>query len=118
MAAICGKSVTFTVGGSAYDGHQVTLELSSNEIDVTHFGDGTYGSTLACSAQGRLSASFYDLPSIDIGDSVAWSMTLPYSSPVTMTGNGTVTSKGLSVDAKGVVENTATLRITGAISVS
>ncbi len=118
MAAICGKAVTFTVGGSAYDGHQFSLEESSNEIDVTHFGDGTYGSTLACSASARLTASFYDVPSASIGDSVAFSITLPYSSTITMTGNGTVSAKGLSVDAKGVVENSLTLKITGDITVA
>ena len=117
-AAICGKSCTFTVGGTAYDGHQFTLELSASEQDVTHFDDGDYGSVLACSSQGRLTASFYEIPDVDIGDDVAWSMTLPYSSSVTMSGNGTATSKGLSSDAKGVVENTLSLRITGDITTS
>lgn len=114
--AVCGKACSVTVGGSAYSAHQFSLELTSNEIDVTGFASGDWGDFIACLKHAKLSVQFYEVPGVSIGDTVAWSAVLDYASPVTISGNGVVVEKGVVVDAKNVVENTLGIRCTGTIT--
>lgn len=114
--AICGKACSLTVASGTFSGHQFDLQLTSNEIDVTGFGSGTYGDWIACLAHGMLTMSFYERPTPTINDVVTWSVVLPYTPQVTLSGTGRVVSKGMPVDAKGVVENTLGIRITGEIN--
>lgn len=115
--ALCGKSCWVKVGGVSYSGHQFTLEKTSTEIDVTGFESGDYGDFLACLKHASLTIQMYEVPTCEPGDTVAWTADLPYDSEITLAGNGKVITKGLSVDAKGVVENSLNIRITGDITV-
>lgn len=117
IEAICGKSAWVKVGGVSYSAHAFTLEKSTTEIDITGFESGDYGDWLACLRHATLTIQMYQVPSVDEGDTVAWTADLPYTSEITLAGNGKVTSKSLTVDAKGVVENGLTIRITGDITV-
>ena len=116
ITAICGRTASVTVGGSAYSAHQFTLEVTSNEIDTTGFSSGPYGDLIACTRHGSLAVSCYEMPAVAVGDTVAWAGTLPYSSPVTLSGNGVVVSRGVGVDAKGIVEHHLSIRVTGDIT--
>jgi len=113
--AICGKECVITLDSGSYEAHQFSLSRSATEVDVTSFDSGTYGDFLACSAQGTITAQFYDFPSIDPGDIVASTvLTLDYSPNVVLTfSNCVATAFNTEVDAKGIVNNTITLRIVG-----
>ena len=113
--AICGKECAITIDSGTYEAHQFSLSRTSTEIDVTAFSSGTYGDFLACGAQGTITAQFYNFPTIEPGDIVASTViTLDYSPDVVLTFSNCVTTAfNTEVDAKGVANNTITLRIVG-----
>lgn len=117
-SAICGRSCSFTVGGESYDGHNVSLQVAGNETDVTAFGAGDFGDWLICGANGTVTAGFYDnlVGVLSIGDQVSLILTLGYTAPVVVTIASVVQSFGVDADAKGIVMQTATFRLTGDIS--
>ena len=111
--ACCGDqcSITTTEFADATAlGHSFTIDLTSNEIDVRAFGSGTYGDWLACSASGTISFNSYVRPQVDVNDVVTFAGNVcseAISFPTVVSG------QSINVDAKGVVEFTTTLRLTG-----
>ncbi len=118
--AICGRTCSVTVqkeGGYAsnYDFHNAQLSLEGIETDVTAFGSGIYGDWVTCGANATLTAGCYDniLGIMDPGDEVTVVLTLGYEAPVTVTCAAKVSTIGSDVDAKGIVMNSVTFRLTG-----
>lgn len=116
--AICGKNCSITFGIATLEAHQFSIAMTGNEVDVTSFEDSgnDFGSWLSCSEQGTVTANMYEQPAFSIGDTVVLAMTFGYTPAVTLGASGVVTNISYSVDAKGIVDNVATFRLTGALS--
>ena len=116
--ACCGSSCSITTSEFADAtalGHSFTIDITSNEIDVRAFGSGTYGDWIACAASGTIAFNSYVRPDVDINDAVTFAGNVCSES---ISFPAVVTSQSINVDAKGVVEFTTNLRMTGAGTIS
>lgn len=119
MAILCGRSCSFTVGGTSYTSHTVSVAQAGTETDVTHFGSGLFGDFVVCSVNGTVNASFYDniLSVLTVGDVVTLVLVLGYDTPITLTfTDAVVQSINSAVDAKGIAMFDSVFRLTGNIA--
>lgn len=115
MTAICGDTCDMAIDGANVSGHQFTIELGSNEIDVRSFVDsGDYGSWIACNKNGTVAVSSYERPDVDPGDTVVFTANVG-SEAYSM--DCVVTSQSIPVDAKDVVSFTTNMRISGNVTI-
>ena len=110
--AICGRSCSLTIGTMDYDVHQASLNLQVAIQDVTSFGSGAFGSFIGCHKMGTISGSLYGSIPLQPGDSVVWTMTFGYNPEVVLNGTGLIETITQSADAKGLVENAISIRLT------
>ena len=113
--AICGSECTINSGLSAVEGHRFVIELGSNEIDIRTFGDGDYGSFIACALNGTLVVDSYLRPVVDVGDSLTVKAvvgTETISLPCVVTG------QTINVDAKDVVQFNTKFRVQNTVSIT
>ena len=110
--AICGRVCNFTAGASTYESHSFTVTAAGEETDVTAFGDDEFGSWVVCRSNGTVRADFYEnvVDVISTGDEVSLSMLI---GETTLTVDSVVQSVEAVVDAKGIVNASATFRMTG-----
>lgn len=110
--AVCGDTVAITGDFAGIGAHTITIDVTSNEQDVRAFGDtGGFGSWLACSKAGAITIQSYAAYAGDVGDTGTLAASIggvDVSFPVVVTGLNT------SVDAKGVIEHSTSLRVTSA----
>ena len=110
--AICGRTCSFTAGSSPYESHSFTVTATGEETVVTAFGDDEFGSWVVCRSNGTVRADFYEnvVDVISTGDEVSLSMVI---GETTLTVNSIAQSVEAVVDAKGIVNSSATFRMTG-----
>jgi len=81
------------------------------------FGSGEYGDWLACAKNGTITINSYLNPGVVSGDTCDVVAVIGTPAVYTITANACkVTNYNISVDAKGIVEFSTTLRLTGDIS--
>lgn len=114
--AICGTEATITIGtDSAFEGHQFSIATSSQEFDTRAFGDGDYGSFIACAKNGTISVRTYEkVATCTPGDVANIEITIDTTNLTAE--NAVCTSVNADVDAKGLVEYNYTFRIVGDIT--
>jgi hypothetical protein len=113
MAFTCGKDCDIT-GLNNVTAHSFSLTLEGQEIDVTAFGDGDFGTSAVCRSQGTVSINSYVYPSQDdIGDEITLSVDI---GDTTLSVPTVLQSKNINIDAKGVAEFTTVLKINGDIT--
>ena len=114
--AICGDTCTIDVDGAVNDGHRFSLVCNAPEIDVRAFGSGDYGDWLACAKDGTVTVNTYmPIASLEAGDAGV-SVTAVIGGTTLTCANTTCTNVTCDVDAKGVVEWTYVLKLTGAVT--
>ena len=110
----CGSTCTISVDSVTSGPHKFSINSESTEIDVRTFGSGEYGDFIACAKTGTIVVNSYCSLSIVAGDT-----DIPIVANVcgtTLTANCTAISMSVDVDAKGIVEWTYNLRLTGDVS--
>lgn len=114
--AICGDACTLTgTEFASVEGHRYVIELASNEIDTRIFGDGDYGSFIACAKNGTVTIDSYLRPVVDIGDAVTVGMVVGTE---TFSIDCVVISMTVNVDAKDVVQFNTKLRIVDEVGIA
>jgi hypothetical protein len=112
--AICGTSCNISVGGNTYEAHYFTIDTATNEFDVRAFGDGEYGSWLACAKNGTITVRTYAKADVAPGEVANISANV---GAVSLTAsNCPCTRATADVDAKGVVEFVYTFRLVSDIT--
>jgi len=114
--AICGTDCLISINANSNcEGHAFSIATSATEQDVRAFGDGDYGSWLACAKAGTITVKTYEkAPGVDAGEVVNVICNLNTSN---LTATNTVcTGVNVDVDAKGLVEYNYTFRCTGDIT--
>ncbi len=113
--AVCGRTCNVVVGSETLVFHNAQLQLDGNEIDITSFGSGPFGDWLACGASATLTAGSYEniVGTLTTGTAVSVVFTLGYSTSVSITCAAKVQSIGVDADAKGVLMQSVTFRLTG-----
>jgi hypothetical protein len=106
--AICGKSCTLTGPDGASNAFSWSLSVEGKEFDTTVFGDGVYGSTTVCGADGTIDIKSYEYCSADVNNVVAFASNVGSE---TFSYNTRIKSKTATVDAKGIVEFGVVLKI-------
>lgn len=115
--ALCGDTCSISVGGSVQsDAHKFTITANAPEVDVRAFGSGDYGDWLACAKDGTIAVNTYmPISSLEAGDA-GIAVSANVGSTTLVCSNTTCTNVTCDVDAKGVVEWTYSLKLTGAVT--
>ncbi len=115
--AICGRECSFASSNlSGVVSFEYTWNMEGIETETIQFGSGVYGDYLVCGINGTVQASFYDMTVISdaaIGDIGTVTMTIGYSSPITVTVPCIVQAMNHTVPAAGVPTAQVTFRLTG-----
>lgn len=113
---ICGDTCDITVGSLLSDGHKFTINVNAPEIDVRAFGSGDFGDWLACTKDGTITINTYmPVGSTEAGDTgIACSCNV--GAKTLSATNCTCSTITCDVDAKGVVEWTYVLKLTGDVT--
>jgi hypothetical protein len=110
---ICGKQCNLLIGSASYSVHQYSLSKAGREIDVTACGSSDYGDYFVCIKDGVISAQTYAYPTVEPNDVITVVATIASTPVVILTfANSKVISVVDSIDAKGLVGFTTTIRIT------
>jgi hypothetical protein len=114
--AVCGTSCSITVNGNvASDAHSFVINWTTEEQNTRVFGDGIFGSWLACASQGTLTIESYEL----IAGVEPGTAGIIYSADcgnVTLAGNCVSTSLNVPVDSKGLAGFSHVFRLTGDVN--
>lgn len=110
--AFCGDTTTLSGSVEGVSAHIISISETSNETDVRNFDSeaGGFGDWLACSKAAQITMQSYLPVPLDVSDTSTFEATIAneaVSYPVVVTGKDT------NVDAKGLVEFSITMRVTG-----
>jgi len=114
--AICGTDCSIEVAGdSNAEGHQFSIATSSQEFDTRAFGDGDYGSYVACAKNGTITVRTYEkIANCAPGDLANINCNIGGTNLEAT--NAVCTSVNGDVDAKGITEYSYSFRLTGDIT--
>ena len=114
MSACCGTNASIEVDSSNYTCHSFVINTEASEQDVRAFGDGNYGSWIACARSGTIDLKCYDAAAIVPGDIA--NINANVCNTWCNCANAVAISTSVGADAKGIVEWTYRFRLTGDIT--
>jgi len=114
LSACCGTNASIEVDSSNYTCHSFVINTEAVEQDCRAFGSGNYGSWIACARSGTIDLKTYDHANLIPGD--ICNIVANICNTNLSADNAVVLSAAVDVDAKGVVEWTYRVRLTGDIT--